>query len=114
YNYRELKHMLSCLLKAQRGSSPKPRKTFFNFEVLACPLDRMYSRCVFILWYKQDRGKSLKLLGYLNMNIRNHEEDLEERIRFDGDGRKESTLSVTDLNFNDSALYFCAASYTVL
>uniref|UniRef100_A0A8C5DLY3 Ig-like domain-containing protein n=1 Tax=Gouania willdenowi TaxID=441366 RepID=A0A8C5DLY3_GOUWI len=67
-----------------------------------------------ILWYKQDRGKSLKLLGYLNNNIPNYEEDLEERIRFDGDGRKESTLRVTDLNFNDSALYFCAASYTVL
>uniref|UniRef100_A0A8C5DIG2 Ig-like domain-containing protein n=1 Tax=Gouania willdenowi TaxID=441366 RepID=A0A8C5DIG2_GOUWI len=67
-----------------------------------------------ILWYKQDRGKSLKLLGYLYNNNLNFEEDLEERIRFDGDGRKESTLRVTDLNFSDSALYFCAASYTVL
>uniref|UniRef100_A0A8C5DLD3 Ig-like domain-containing protein n=1 Tax=Gouania willdenowi TaxID=441366 RepID=A0A8C5DLD3_GOUWI len=65
-----------------------------------------------ILWYKQDRGKSLKLLGYLYNNNPNYEEDLEERIRFDGDGPKNITLTISNLKTSEhSAVYYCAASY---
>ena len=68
-----------------------------------------------ILWYKQDEHKALKLLGYLNMNMApNLEDDVKGKISFDGDGRKLSALSISDLQLKDSAVYFCAASYTVI
>ncbi|XP_061599327.1 uncharacterized protein LOC133462210 [Cololabis saira] len=63
----------------------------------------------FILWYKQDKLGALKLLGYLNMEFQNPEEDVKGKISFDGDGRKKSSLTVSDLKLNDSAVYFCAA-----
>uniref|UniRef100_A0AAQ5XKI0 Immunoglobulin V-set domain-containing protein n=1 Tax=Amphiprion ocellaris TaxID=80972 RepID=A0AAQ5XKI0_AMPOC len=68
-----------------------------------------------ILWYKQDKHKALKFLGYLNMNFPpNIEEDVKGKISFDGDGQKHSGLTILDLKLDDSAVYFCAASYTVL
>ena len=63
-----------------------------------------------ILWYKQDKHKALKLLGYLNMKITNPEDDVKGKISFDGDGRQQSSLTVSDLHLNDSAAFFCAAS----
>ncbi|XP_029317020.1 uncharacterized protein LOC115027681 [Cottoperca gobio] len=38
-----------------------------------------------ILWYKQDEHKALKLLGYLNVNYINIEDDVKGKISFDGD-----------------------------
>ncbi|XP_053192234.1 uncharacterized protein LOC128375841 [Scomber japonicus] len=63
-----------------------------------------------ILWYKQDKYKYLKLLGYLNVNILNPEEDVKGNISFIGDGRTHSNLTISDVSLNDSAVYFCAAS----
>lgn len=63
-----------------------------------------------ILWYKQDELKALKLLGYLYVNTRNLEKDVKGKISFDGDGRKRSSLTISDLLLNDSGVYFCAAS----
>uniref|UniRef100_A0A3P8SAZ3 Ig-like domain-containing protein n=1 Tax=Amphiprion percula TaxID=161767 RepID=A0A3P8SAZ3_AMPPE len=46
-----------------------------------------------ILWYKQDKHKALKFLGYLNVNLPpNIEEDVKGKISFDGD---ETDLEVT-------------------
>ncbi|KAI4793187.1 hypothetical protein KUCAC02_032884, partial [Chaenocephalus aceratus] len=39
-----------------------------------------------------------------------HKEDVEGRISFDGDGRKQSRLSVSHLSSEDSGVYFCAAA----
>lgn len=62
-----------------------------------------------ILWYKQDKHKALKLLGYLNLNYPYIENDVKEKISFSGDGRQQSGLNISNLLLNDSAVYFCAA-----
>uniref|UniRef100_A0A3B5K879 Ig-like domain-containing protein n=1 Tax=Takifugu rubripes TaxID=31033 RepID=A0A3B5K879_TAKRU len=63
-----------------------------------------------IYWYKQDESRALKLLGYLNTNIQNVEEDVKGKISFDGDGRSGSSLSIAAVGLKDSGVYFCAAS----
>uniref|UniRef100_A0A8C6KXK5 Ig-like domain-containing protein n=1 Tax=Nothobranchius furzeri TaxID=105023 RepID=A0A8C6KXK5_NOTFU len=65
-----------------------------------------------ILWYKQDENKALLLLGYLNLHFVTLEDDMKGKIDLTGDGRKESSLVVSDLKLNDSAVYFCAARMT--
>uniref|UniRef100_A0A672JJG9 Ig-like domain-containing protein n=1 Tax=Salarias fasciatus TaxID=181472 RepID=A0A672JJG9_SALFA len=64
-----------------------------------------------IFWYKQGKDKALQLLGYLNLDNPNVEEELKGKINFDGDGRNNGSLSISDLKLNDSAVYFCAASF---
>ncbi|KAI4873868.1 hypothetical protein NFI96_020429 [Prochilodus magdalenae] len=66
------------------------------------------------LWYKQSMNNQLHLLGYLSMTAKFPEDALKSKIKLDGDGRNNSTLTITDLQANDSAVYFCAARYTVL
>ncbi|XP_019727816.1 uncharacterized protein LOC109517231 [Hippocampus comes] len=66
-----------------------------------------------ILWYKQDRGGAMELLGYLNQKFPAVEEHLKGKFSFSGDARQRSNLIINDLRINDSAVYFCAAS-TVL
>uniref|UniRef100_A0A3Q1J4J2 Ig-like domain-containing protein n=1 Tax=Anabas testudineus TaxID=64144 RepID=A0A3Q1J4J2_ANATE len=63
-----------------------------------------------ILWYKQDKHKGLKLLGYLNLIHPYPEKDVEGRINFNGDGSKQSGLNISRLTLEDSGVYFCAAS----
>ncbi|KAM3595133.1 uncharacterized protein V6R79_018632 [Siganus canaliculatus] len=59
---------------------------------------------------RRDENRTLKLLGYLNTRFANPEEDVKVKITFDGDGSKESSLSVSGLELKDSGVYFCAAS----
>uniref|UniRef100_A0AAR2L706 Ig-like domain-containing protein n=1 Tax=Pygocentrus nattereri TaxID=42514 RepID=A0AAR2L706_PYGNA len=66
-----------------------------------------------MLWYKQSENK-LHFLGYLNMQIKYPEEALKNKTDLDGDGRNNGTLTVKNLQPNDSAVYFCAVRYTVL
>ncbi|CAJ1074746.1 Hypothetical protein SMAX5B_008929 [Xyrichtys novacula] len=63
-----------------------------------------------ILWYKQDKHRGLKLLGYLNNRFPNPEDDVKGKINFDGNGRSDSRLNITNLSLDDSGMYFCAAS----
>ncbi|MEQ2216494.1 hypothetical protein XENOCAPTIV_017121, partial [Xenoophorus captivus] len=63
-----------------------------------------------ILWYKQNKRGALKYLGYLNRNFPYPEDDVKEKISFGGDGSKYSSLNVSTVSENDSAVYFCAAS----
>uniref|UniRef100_A0A3Q0SPW3 Ig-like domain-containing protein n=1 Tax=Amphilophus citrinellus TaxID=61819 RepID=A0A3Q0SPW3_AMPCI len=62
-----------------------------------------------ILWYKQDKQKALQFLGYLNLNYPYPEDDVKGKISFDGDGRKHSNLTISNVSVTDSAVYFCAA-----
>uniref|UniRef100_A0A4W6BUY8 Ig-like domain-containing protein n=1 Tax=Lates calcarifer TaxID=8187 RepID=A0A4W6BUY8_LATCA len=63
-----------------------------------------------ILWYKQDEH-GLKLLGYLNLDRLYPEDDVKGKISFDGDGSKQSSLTISSLLSNDGGVYFCAARY---
>ncbi|KAM3594992.1 uncharacterized protein V6R79_016666 [Siganus canaliculatus] len=63
-----------------------------------------------IVWYTQDEHRALKFLGYVNERFAKPEEDVKDKIIIDGDGRKESSLSVSGLELKDSGVYFCAAS----
>ncbi|KAL7379690.1 hypothetical protein ABVT39_004172 [Epinephelus coioides] len=55
-----------------------------------------------ILWYKQDEQGALQFLGYLNLANPYPEDSVKGKISFDGDGRKNSRLSISDLALNDS------------
>lgn len=64
----------------------------------------------FILWYKQEELGALKLLGYLNVNFVKLEDDVKGKILFDGHGSSKSDLTIYNLTFSDSGVYFCAVS----
>uniref|UniRef100_A0A9J8AFN9 Immunoglobulin V-set domain-containing protein n=1 Tax=Cyprinus carpio carpio TaxID=630221 RepID=A0A9J8AFN9_CYPCA len=63
-----------------------------------------------VYWYML----GFKLMGYLNYDNENKELEFEKKIKLDGDGQKNGTLIISNLMQNDSAVYFCAAYYTVL
>uniref|UniRef100_A0AAY5JVV3 Ig-like domain-containing protein n=1 Tax=Esox lucius TaxID=8010 RepID=A0AAY5JVV3_ESOLU len=66
-----------------------------------------------ILWYKQDGQRKLILLGYMLATSKYPE--LVVNITLDGDANQggTSTLTIKQTTPNSSAVYFCAASYTV-
>ncbi|KAL3968532.1 ETS domain-containing transcription factor ERF [Sarotherodon galilaeus] len=63
-----------------------------------------------ILWYKQDEHRALKFLGYLNGEYPYPENDVKGKISFNGNARKHSNLTISNVSVTDSAVYFCAAS----
>ncbi|KAL7862358.1 hypothetical protein SRHO_G00137990 [Serrasalmus rhombeus] len=65
-----------------------------------------------MLWYKHDQATSFKFMGYLNLQTPNPEAEF-ENIKLSGDGRNNGSLIISRLSVNDSAVYFCAAYYTV-
>ncbi|KAM3594696.1 uncharacterized protein V6R79_012416 [Siganus canaliculatus] len=66
-----------------------------------------------ILWYKQTDGR-LELLGY--MYIDNPTLEREVNVKIEGNAEKDQncTLTVEKLTVSSSAVYYCAASNTVL
>lgn len=65
-----------------------------------------------ILWYKQNHGGSLTFLGYIFTSSYYPETEFTNKIKMDGDAstNKMSSLTISDLTLNDTAVYFCAAS----
>ncbi|KAK7141938.1 hypothetical protein R3I94_011585 [Phoxinus phoxinus] len=65
-----------------------------------------------ILWYKKDI-MGFKLMGVFNLAYGNPELEFKDKITLSGDGRNNVTLTIKKLALTDSAVYFCAAYYTV-
>lgn len=63
-----------------------------------------------MLWYKQTRGGSLELLGYLVGTSATVEDKFQKKINLGGNANKNSVLKLQSLSPEDSAVYFCAAS----
>lgn len=67
-----------------------------------------------ILWYKRSYGdSSLKLIGYARYsNLKDYEESYKDYFSLTGNGEEEVTLKILEARPDqDSAEYFCAASY---
>ncbi len=56
----------------------------------------------------------LQFMGYLNIKQEVKETTFNDKIKLEGDGINNVTLTLNTLKMNDSAVYFCAAYYTVL
>ncbi|KAL6477473.1 hypothetical protein MHYP_G00133080 [Metynnis hypsauchen] len=70
--------------------------------------------CDRILWYKHTQATGFKFMGYLNVQSSKPEIEYEKKITLSGDGRNNGSLTITSLSVNDTAVYFCAAYYTVV
>ncbi len=67
-----------------------------------------------MLWYKQSQDiTGLKFMGYLFTN-ENIEPEFTNKIKMKGDAKRNGTLTINNLGPEDSAVYFCAAYYTVI
>ncbi len=56
----------------------------------------------------------LQFMGYLNIKQEVKETTFNDKIKLEGDGINNVTLTLNTLKMNDSAVYFCAAYDTVL
>ncbi|KAG7328543.1 hypothetical protein KOW79_008487 [Hemibagrus wyckioides] len=67
-----------------------------------------------ILWYKHSQETGFTLMGYLSNAYAKPEEEFQNKIKLIGDGSKDGTLTINNVSVSDSAVYYCAAYYTVL
>ncbi len=68
-----------------------------------------------ILWYKQSQDSlGLKLMGNLYYAKPDEEPEFKNKIKMEGEAQTNGILTIRNLKLNDSAVYFCAAYYTVL
>lgn len=67
-----------------------------------------------IFWYKQSKNNELQLLGYMNVDKGYPETGVNVTMTGRSTKGETCTLTIKGLNPNSSAVYFCAASHTVL
>uniref|UniRef100_A0A4W6CML7 Ig-like domain-containing protein n=1 Tax=Lates calcarifer TaxID=8187 RepID=A0A4W6CML7_LATCA len=63
-----------------------------------------------ILWYKQS-NRELQLLGYMTGDSEKLEPGVKVKIEGNANKGQNCTLTIEGLRTNNSAVYFCAASY---
>lgn len=68
-----------------------------------------------INWYRQNQGKEFTFMGYLLLESPKPENEFTEKIEMSGNGNPNGNgaLTIKNLLSTDSAVYFCAAYYTV-
>lgn len=67
-----------------------------------------------INWYRQNLANELTLMGYIfGQSGKNIEKDFTDKIELSGNGNSKGSLTIKFITSNDSAVYLCAASYTV-
>jgi len=66
-----------------------------------------------INWYRHNQGQEFTFMGYLLLKGPSPEKEFTEKIEMSGDGQNDGSLSIKSLSSSDSAVYFCAAYYTV-
>ncbi|KAL6477478.1 hypothetical protein MHYP_G00133130 [Metynnis hypsauchen] len=68
-----------------------------------------------ILWYKQSETKELTFMGYLFVASGNPEPEFKDKIKISGNSNEfHGSLTMTNLSLESTAVYFCAAYYTVV
>ncbi|MFT7801715.1 T-cell receptor beta chain [Arapaima gigas] len=68
-----------------------------------------------ILWYqKLPGGIALTLIGFIYYQTKEVEVGYQDRFDLKGNGEKAVSLHISNMTAGDTAVYLCAASYTVL
>ncbi len=76
--------------------------------------DQMFSQytkllCRTVVQTKPETTMDLQLMAYINVQQDTTEPGFDDKIKLEGDGRNNVTLTISTLRLNDSAVYFCAA-----
>ncbi len=66
-----------------------------------------------INWYRQNQGQEFTFMGYLLLTRSNSEKEFTKNIEMSGNGKSNESVTIRNLSPSDSAVYFCAAYYTV-
>lgn len=67
-----------------------------------------------LLWYKQSQHKALTFMGNLIGEMGNPEQTFQNKIKIHGNANKyRGYLTLLNISSEHSAVYFCAAYYTV-
>ncbi|KAK2878623.1 hypothetical protein Q8A67_019414 [Cirrhinus molitorella] len=64
----------------------------------------------YLFWYQQKSSGSLGLIGMLSYGTASEEDKYKPRFKITGHVKEDAFLLISNINAEDSAVYFCAAS----